>query len=80
MVNKTVPPTYIAAGDQDDLVLPIHSDILYKALTNAGVKSKFTLCKGGDHCCMPATNEIASIPDLATVLDEATHFILECEQ
>ncbi len=80
MVNAKVPPTYLAAGDKDDLVHPIHSDILYKALTHAGVKAKFTLCKGGDHSCMPAPNETACTPDLSAVLEEAAQFILSCEQ
>ncbi len=79
MVRPQLPPTYLAAGDQDDLALPIYSDILYKALTHAKVKAKFTLCVGGDHCCMPANGESASIPDLAGVLCEATQFILDCE-
>ncbi|MBQ6818436.1 MAG: alpha/beta hydrolase [Clostridia bacterium] len=79
MVRPNLPPTYLAAGDKDDLVTTIHSDILYKALTHVGVPCRFTLCKGGDHCCMPAQGESASIPDLAYVLDEAAQFILQCE-
>ena len=80
MVNPNTPPTYLAAGDKDYLILPIHSDILYKALTHAGVKCKFTLCKGGDHCCLPAIDQTASIPDLSAVLEQAAQFILECEE
>ncbi len=79
MINSSTPPTYLAAGDKDDLVLPFHSDILYKALTNAGVNSLFTLCKGGDHCCLPAADQTASVPDLSVVLDQAAQFILACE-
>ncbi len=79
MVNSNTPPTYLAAGDKDDLVLPIHSDILHKALTHAGINSQFTLCRGGDHCCLPAADQTASIPDLSTVLEQATQFILACE-
>ena len=79
LVRPDLPPTYLAAGDKDDLVAPIHSDILYKALTHVGVHCRFTLCKGGDHCCMPTQGESASVPDLANVLDEAAQFILQCE-
>ena len=48
-VSKDDPPFLIAHGDQDVIVPYNQSEILYKALRDAGVKVEFITVKGGGH-------------------------------
>lgn len=79
LAGPHVPPTYLAAGDQDDLVSCVQADLLYKKLSFMQVKARFTLSKGGDHCCLPAKGQAAALPDLPAVLREAADFLWEVE-
>ncbi len=80
LVTANVPPTYIATGEKDELIYCSQSEMLYQTLTRLGVKTKFTLCLGGDHSCLPAKDEESCVPDLWVVLEEVTEFILSLEK
>lgn len=48
-VNPSDPPFLIFHGDQDPLVPPCQSELLYEALQDSGVASEYVLMEGGGH-------------------------------
>lgn len=62
-IDKDDPPTLIIHGENDKLVIFNQSELLYKALKQAGVETKLVRVKNADHGYKPNPTNAAVTPD-----------------
>ncbi len=73
-VTPATPPTMLATGTKDNLVLPVQADLLYQKLKRAGVAAKLLVSRDANHGFEPLAPDAG--PELPAILDESADFLL----
>ena len=76
-VSADDPPTLLAVGTEDNLVLPISSELVAEKLKACKVDCRMVYSVGGGHSFETVDSAHPATPNAHGVLDEVTAFILE---
>ena len=75
LTGKTPVPTFVAAGEVDQIILPVQTAALADKLAARGVPVERLLCRGGEHCFLPRDGSVPQ-PDFAEIQRRTTAFVL----